>query len=334
MQEVVRPKAITSAMPMPPDAGAEKALRYTRRLIWTYLVLLIFEGALRKWIVPRFSDPLLVVRDPVVIAIYICALRARVFPRNIFMTSLGIIAGLSWLISIVVLLPYLPHKTILLVTAYGFRSNFLHLPLIFVIANVFNADDVKRMGWWILAGLIPMALLMAAQFRASPDSFINRTAGLGEGEQITAGGGKIRPPGTFSFISGVIFYMSSAAAFLIHGIISRTHLQKLAAYRLRIRARCCGRNFRQQIGRRIGCARRPVAARYFGASTRSGESIWSQPAPRCHCRMDHQLRADFQRRAGNSLGPLYRISRSFAKLHRWWFALAHLQRFRQRFSCV
>lgn len=221
MQEVVRPKAITSAMPMPPDIGAEKALRYTRRLIWTYLVLLIFEGALRKWIMPRFSDPLLVVRDPVVIAIYICALRARIFPRNIFMTSLGIIAGLSWLISVVVLLPYLPHKTILFVTAYGFRSNFLHLPLIFVIANVFNADDVKRMGWWILVGLIPMALLMAAQFRASPDSFINRTAGLGEGEQITAGGGKIRPPGTFSFISGVIFYMSSAAAFLIHGIISR-----------------------------------------------------------------------------------------------------------------
>ena len=108
MQEVVRPKATTSAVPMPPDIGAEKALRYTRRLIWTYLVLLIFEGALRKWIVPRFSDPLLVVRDPVVIAIYICALRARVFPRNIFMTSLGIIAGLSWLISIVVLLPYLP----------------------------------------------------------------------------------------------------------------------------------------------------------------------------------------------------------------------------------
>ena len=67
-----------------------------------------------------------------------------------------------------------------------------------------------------------MALLMVAQFDASPSSFINRTAGLGEGaEQLTAGGGKIRPAGTFSFISGPIFYASMAAAFLIYGVISR-----------------------------------------------------------------------------------------------------------------
>ena len=141
-------------------------------------------------------------RDPVAIAIYFFALRAKVFPRNLFMTSLGIIALLCWLVSVFVLLPYLPPKLILFVTLYGVRSNFLHLPLIFVIANVFDADDVKRMGWSILFGLIPMALLMGVQFRASPDSFINRTVGLGEGEQITAGGGKIRPPGTFSFVSG------------------------------------------------------------------------------------------------------------------------------------
>ena len=62
---------------------------------------------------------------------------------------------------------------------------------------------------------------MGVQFRASPESFINRTVGLGEGEQITAGGGKIRPPGTFSFVSGAIYYLSCAAAFLLHGIISR-----------------------------------------------------------------------------------------------------------------
>jgi hypothetical protein len=70
--------------------------------------------------------------------------------------------------------------------------------------------------------MIPMSLVMAVQFEASPDSFINRTAGLGEAEQLTAGGGKIRPPGTFSFISGPVFYMSLAAAFLIYGALTRT----------------------------------------------------------------------------------------------------------------
>jgi hypothetical protein len=231
MQEVVRPKPVAPPPPfIPPDVGAQTAFKWARRLIWTYLVLLVFEGALRKWIVPRFSDPLLVIRDPVVIAIYLCAFRARIFPRNIFITSLAILAGLCWAISVVVLLPYLSHKTIFLVTAYGFRSNFLHLPLIFVIANVFEFEDVKKMGWWILVCLIPLTLLMAVQFRSSPDSFVNRTAGLGEGEQITAGGGKIRPPATFSFISGVVFYLSSAAAFLVYGLISeRTYKTWLLA---------------------------------------------------------------------------------------------------------
>src|SRR5437773_12180050 len=70
--------------------------------------------------------------------------------------------------------------------------------------------------------MIPIGLLMAAQFKASPDSFIKRTAGLGEAEQLTAGGGKIRPPGPFSLISGPVFYMSVAAAFLTYGTRTRT----------------------------------------------------------------------------------------------------------------
>src|SRR5256886_10523275 len=90
------------------------------------------------------------------------------------------------------------------------------------MASVFDEEDFKKLGWWILFLMIPIGLLMAAQFKASPDSFINRTAGLGEAEQLTAGGGKIRPPGPFSFISGPVFYMSVAAAFLIYRALTRT----------------------------------------------------------------------------------------------------------------
>src|SRR5947209_833303 len=197
-------------------------LRNIRRLIYLYLFLLIIEGALRKWIIPQFSNPLLLVRDPVVLAIYFLAWRARVFPRNAFIPSLAIIALLSWIVSIFVLDPYVPMSRILLVTAYGFRSNFLHLPLIFIFATVFDAADVRRIGWWILLGMIPMSLLMALQFHSAPESFINRTVGLSDGEQITAGGGKIRPPGTFSFISGPIHYVTGAAAFVLYGGLRRT----------------------------------------------------------------------------------------------------------------
>jgi hypothetical protein len=204
-----------------PVTDYSATLKNIRRLIYLYLFLLIIEGALRKWIVPQFSNPLLLVRDPVALAIYFLAWRAHIFPRNAFIFSLAIIGILSWIVSIFVLDPYVPMSRILLVTVYGFRSNFLHLPLIFIFASVFDADDVRKIGWWILLGMIPMSLIMALQFHSAPDSFINRTVGLGEGEQITAGGGKIRPPGTFSFISGPIHYVTGAAAFVLYGSLRR-----------------------------------------------------------------------------------------------------------------
>jgi hypothetical protein len=209
----------------PPKAaareGESRLVPHIRRLLYLYIFLLVTEGALRKWVVPQLSNPLLLVRDPIVLLIYALAFPARVWPRNTFMYFLAPIGILSWIVAIFVLEPYIPMSRVLIVTGYGFRSNFLHLPLIFIFANVFDAEDIKRIGWWILLGMIPMGLIMAAQFQASPDSFINRTVGVGEGEQITAGGGKIRPPGTFSFISGPICYVALSTAFAIYGALSR-----------------------------------------------------------------------------------------------------------------
>jgi hypothetical protein len=203
------------------SATNQKSLTAIRRLIWLYFWLLIFEGTFRKWILPQYSDVLLVIRDPVVLLIYLLALRAHVFPKNGYVIWLGVIAILSWLVSLIVLEPFLSLRPLFLVTGFGFRSNFLHLPLIFVMANVLDLDDLKRLGRWVLIGLIPMAFLLAIQFNSAPDAYINRTAGLGDTTQITAGGGKIRPPGTFSFVSGVIFYAALSAAYLLYAALTR-----------------------------------------------------------------------------------------------------------------
>lgn len=206
----------------PPPAEQASSLRAVRISIWVYLILLLLEGALRKWALPSLSDPLLVIRDPVVLAIYFFALRARVFPWNAFVIVLAVIGVLSLLLSILIFLEALiPLKVILLVTLYGFRSNFLHMPLIFVMANVLDLEDVKKIGRWTLLLTIPMAALMAVQFKASPDSFINKTVGLGEAQQLATAGGKIRPPAVFSFTSGPVFYLSAAAAFVIYGALSK-----------------------------------------------------------------------------------------------------------------
>ncbi|MGI8889199.1 MAG: hypothetical protein ACR2G0_00230, partial [Chthoniobacterales bacterium] len=211
----------TAQEELPKVFDPSRTIHRIRQLIWLYLWLLIFEGAFRKWIVPQFSAPLLLVRDPVVILIYLLAMRAHVFPHNLYVISLEILALLSWATGIIVLLPYLPIQTIILVTGYGVRSNFLHLPLLFIIPAVLDIEDVKRVGRWIIIGMIPMAMLMAMQFAASPEAFINRVAGAGEGTQLGAGGGRIRPPGVFSFVSGTVYYASAAAAFLLHAVIAK-----------------------------------------------------------------------------------------------------------------
>src|SRR5260370_23611569 len=114
---------------MSTETPEQKAKHRVCQLIWLYFWLLLVEGALRKWALPRFSNPLLLIRDPVMLGIYYYAIKAHVFPRNVWAVSLWTIGILSiFAILDSPLFSYLPPKAMVEVTAYGFRTNFLHLP--------------------------------------------------------------------------------------------------------------------------------------------------------------------------------------------------------------
>ncbi len=184
---------------------------FLKSLIWLYAVLLIFEGALRKWVLPGYSDALLVVRDPVVILIYLVAMARGRFPLNGWVITT---AGLA-VASVVAAL--LAGQDNLLITAYGLRSNFLHLPLIWVMAATFDRRDTERLGQALLLLAIPMTLLMVLQFKAPIDSPLNRGVGLDDtGGQLYGALGHIRPPGFFSFITGPNLFYPLVTAVLFH----------------------------------------------------------------------------------------------------------------------
>ena len=65
---------------MNPNSPENPTIQNIRRLIWLYFWLLLIEGALRKWALPKLSTPLLVIRDPVLFLAYVLAWRASVFP--------------------------------------------------------------------------------------------------------------------------------------------------------------------------------------------------------------------------------------------------------------
>jgi len=104
-----------------------------------------------------------------------------------------------------------------LVALYGLRTDFLHLPLIFVIPRVFSYRDVIKLGKWVLLLSIPMMMLMVMQYQASPGSWLN-AATKADAQQLAYVGGKVRPSGTFSFITGASHFFVLATAFLIFGL--------------------------------------------------------------------------------------------------------------------
>lgn len=185
-----------------------------KRLIWLYWWLLILEGALRKWVLPQWSDPIFLIRDPLVVIIYLFAWRARLFPQTISLVILYVIAVGSLALSLTGDAPYL-------VILFGVRTNYLHIPLIFLMARIMDRDDVIRLGRWCLAGALPILGLMILQFNSPPDAWVNVGVGGRVGGQLYGAIGHIRPPGPFSFISDVVCYFAIAAAFVIYGWLRR-----------------------------------------------------------------------------------------------------------------
>ncbi|MEO6876496.1 MAG: hypothetical protein ABI222_16905 [Opitutaceae bacterium] len=176
-------------------------------LIWTYIVLLLVEGALRKWFLPSLADPLLVVRDPVLLAIYAMAVKEGIFPNNRFVLAIAVLAVLSTAAFV------LAGNNQYLILVYGLRIDYLHLPLIWIMGRVLTVRDVGRIGAFLLVVAIPMTLIMIQQFHAPMDAFINRGVSKDEIGQIFGAEGRIRPPGLFSFITGPQLYFPLCAAF-------------------------------------------------------------------------------------------------------------------------
>lgn len=195
-----------------------------KKAIWLYFFLWIFEGALRKWVLPSLATPLLIVRDP--IAIYII-LRA-IYLNVKFSNGYVVIAFIFTLMSLAITLSF-GHGN-LFVGIYGARIMLLHFPLIFIIGAVFTKEDVLQMGRVLLAINILMSLIVYFQFISPQSALINIGIG-GEGSAGFSGAmGYSRPPGTFSFISGLSIFFTAVSVFVFYFWLSKDYCSKILLY--------------------------------------------------------------------------------------------------------
>jgi len=161
-----------------------------RNLIWLYIILWLIEGGLRRWVLPGLASPLLLIRDPLIIAIYWLSISNNLFPVSGFVVWGAVLAMLSFVNAMV-----MGHGNAL-VALYGVRCDFVHVPLIFIMGRVLREKDILALAKVAVWVAIPYTALLVAQFYAPQDSWINRENGF------DAALGRYRPPGTFSFITG------------------------------------------------------------------------------------------------------------------------------------
>ena len=179
--------------------------------IWIYFFLWVFEGALRKWILPQLSLPLLVVRDPIVLWLIYAAAKRGLLKSNIYFNGMLAFGVLSLFTAI-----FMGHGNVY-TAIYGARTMLLYFSMIFVIGSVFNIEDVIKMGKVVVWISIPMTLLLVLQFYSPQYAWVNRGVG---GDETGAGfGGALgyfRPPGFFSFTNGTTCFYSMMAPFVIY----------------------------------------------------------------------------------------------------------------------
>lgn len=200
-----------------------KAWRDVEFGLKTILVMVIAEGAVRKWFLPSFSELVYFYKDGLMLIALISYLTKRPrLPLRIRkdLSLLRIIVSVFAVYALTTVFnPDAPHISISLL---GLKAYCLYIPLTFMVPRIF-ADREKLVGFlkWYSILVLPVAVISALQFfDRSPQAAINQYAwqegaaavGAPGGGQVAmffdaAGHHYVRVTGTFSYVSGLSVYL-------------------------------------------------------------------------------------------------------------------------------
>jgi hypothetical protein len=223
-----QPRGRHASGPVPAYAAAERGRRQVVALVFAIYLLAIFEGALRKWALPQFSQYLFFVRDPLLLLAYALAWQHGLWPRRqpfftaaLWMGVLGLALGAAQAAS------GPPSDLRLLLGVYGWRAYFLYVPLAFLVGQTFQARDLQRFYALTLFLAVPIGLLVAAQFFSPPGAAINVGTAADEDLQfrgLTATAERTRPMGPFASGAGQQQFAATACAIVLLAFLTPRRL--------------------------------------------------------------------------------------------------------------
>jgi hypothetical protein len=199
-------------------AGLAWAFRRWRTAAQAVMVLLIFEGAIRKWVFPGAQDLIYLAKDVLLLGVYAGFVRdrGRLRVRQPALPVLygALVFGALWGV-LEIFNPGLPN---LLVGIFGFKAYFFYAPLVFVLPATFSGDaDLYRFLRRYALLAIPVGTLAVAQFFSPSSSLLNTYARTNEDAYIATFGSStyVRVTATFSFITGYTAYLIATAILIL-----------------------------------------------------------------------------------------------------------------------
>jgi hypothetical protein len=183
-----------------------------QRAVIIALIIVIFEGVLRKWVLPQASDQIYFIKDLFILIAYLKYYFSREakypFRRNSLTTIL--VLALVWC-GFQVFNPSLGSPIIGL---FGLKAYFFYIPLMWMLPSLFQTEEeLYRFLRNFMLLAIPVCFLAVAQYFSPPSSPINVWAG-GQEANATAGGA-IRVTGTFPYITGYTSYLMVCVCILV-----------------------------------------------------------------------------------------------------------------------
>ena len=185
-----------------------------KKFIIFFFAYMIFEGVLRKWILPNFEIYIYFVKDFLLIFIYFYAIKHN-FLFNKTYSKLFIFFII--IISLYGLIGYQLDFQGIASYLLGLRSYWLHAPLALIMVHVFDIDDIKKFLKINLYCIFPYFILILFQAYSSDTSIIN----VGFDSMVQ---NPERPSGYFTYTTQNTFYLTFMFACLYSKILISSNL--------------------------------------------------------------------------------------------------------------
>ncbi|MFM6502146.1 MAG: hypothetical protein ACKPHO_10180 [Dolichospermum sp.] len=177
------------------------------------LVIVVLEGALRKWVLPQASDMIYFLKDIILLGAYLkfySSSEPKYHKKSGFF-SITLFLCTGWCAFQI----FNPSLGSPIVGLFGFKTYLFYIPLMWMLPSLCQTqEELYQFLRNYLLLVIPVAILAILQFFSPIDSPLNVYARNNLGG-IAVAGENVRVTGTFPYIAGYSTYMSFCFTVLI-----------------------------------------------------------------------------------------------------------------------